>query len=155
MCYYFDDVIKFEDFNLDDILIDEKSYKHILVYIASYKTLMSAKILYIRFNKMNGFIIVHDGTRYLVLLGGEKYHFIYYRIKHLVGLKSGITYVISYNFAKIKFDLYHYLPSEKTLTLHNVIILFRPVFKKDVNKYYYNIFLEKGSHELPENNDNK
>ena len=25
-CYYFDDIIKFEDFNLDHILLDEKSY---------------------------------------------------------------------------------------------------------------------------------
>ena len=24
-CYYFNDIIKFEDFDLDDILIDEKS----------------------------------------------------------------------------------------------------------------------------------
>ena len=28
--YYFDDVIKIEDFNLDDILIDEKLYDFIL-----------------------------------------------------------------------------------------------------------------------------
>ena len=27
--YYFDDIIKFEDFNLDNILIDEKSYESI------------------------------------------------------------------------------------------------------------------------------
>ena len=26
-CYYFDDTIKFEDFGLDNILIDEKSYR--------------------------------------------------------------------------------------------------------------------------------
>ena len=25
-CYYFDDIIKIENFNLDNILIDEKSY---------------------------------------------------------------------------------------------------------------------------------
>ena len=25
-CYYFDDIIKLEDFDLDDILIDEKSH---------------------------------------------------------------------------------------------------------------------------------
>ena len=31
-CYYFDDVIKFEDFDLDNILIDEKSYENYLVY---------------------------------------------------------------------------------------------------------------------------
>ena len=27
MCYYFDDIIKIEDFNIDNISIDEKSYK--------------------------------------------------------------------------------------------------------------------------------
>ena len=32
MCYYFDDVIKLEDFDLDIILIDEKSHKNILIY---------------------------------------------------------------------------------------------------------------------------
>ena len=30
-CYYFDDIIKIEDFDFD-ILIGEKSYKNILVY---------------------------------------------------------------------------------------------------------------------------
>ena len=30
--YYFDDIIKFEDFGLDNILIDEKSNENILVY---------------------------------------------------------------------------------------------------------------------------
>ena len=32
MCFYFNDIIKIEDFNLDNILIDEKSLKNILVY---------------------------------------------------------------------------------------------------------------------------
>ena len=31
-CYYFDDILKIEDFDIDNILIDEKSYKNILVY---------------------------------------------------------------------------------------------------------------------------
>ena len=31
-CYYFDDVIKIEDFNFDNIFIDERSYENILVY---------------------------------------------------------------------------------------------------------------------------
>ena len=29
MCYYFDDKIKLEDFDLDNILIDKKSHKNI------------------------------------------------------------------------------------------------------------------------------
>ena len=36
--YYFDDQIKFKDFDLDNILIDEKSYKNILVDYISSKT---------------------------------------------------------------------------------------------------------------------
>ena len=35
------------------------------------------------------------------------------------------------------------------MTFHNVIILIKSVFNKDKNNYYYNIFLEKASYELP------
>ena len=31
-CYYFDDIIRLEDFDLDNILIDEKSHENILIY---------------------------------------------------------------------------------------------------------------------------
>ena len=32
ICYHFDNVIKFEDFDLDDILVDEKPYENTIVY---------------------------------------------------------------------------------------------------------------------------
>ena len=95
-CYYFDDGTRFEDFDLDDILIYEKSHKNILVYNISYKTLIGTKALHIRFNKTNGFIWVYDGTRYSVLFGGEKYD--------LIGAKNGVTFAVSHNYAKIKTD---------------------------------------------------
>ena len=63
-CYYLDDIIEIEDFNLDSTtLIDEKSYQSILVYNISQKTLIDAKPLCTRFNKINEFIRVYDGTR--------------------------------------------------------------------------------------------
>ena len=31
-CYYSDDIIKIEDFDFDNILIDEKSYENVFVY---------------------------------------------------------------------------------------------------------------------------
>ena len=31
-CYYFEDIIKLEDLDLDNILIHEKSHKNILIY---------------------------------------------------------------------------------------------------------------------------
>ena len=36
-CYCFFDIIKLEDFNLDNILIDKKSHENILTYDISYK----------------------------------------------------------------------------------------------------------------------
>ena len=47
-------------------------------------------------------------------------------------------------------DLYNSLPLEKTILFHNVVIFIKSVFNKDRNDYYYNIFLEKTSYELPE-----
>ena len=148
-CYYFDDIIKIEDFNLSNILIDEKPFENILVYNILYNTLIDDKPLRIRFKKINGFIRVYDGTRYSVLFGSEKYDFIYNRIRYLIRVKTGITCVISHSYAKLKVDSYDSLPLEKTMTFHNVIIVIKSVFYKDKNYYYYKIFLEKASHELP------
>ena len=104
-CYYIDDIIKFEDFDLENILLDEKSYQNIFVFEILYKTFIGVKLLRIKFNKVDWFIRVYDGTRYLVLFGGEKYDFIYNRIRHLIEVKSGIKCVISHNYAKKKVDL--------------------------------------------------
>ena len=54
----------------------------------------------------HGFVRVYDGTRYFTLFGGEKYAFIYSRIRYLIGVKSGITYIIHHNYVKIKVDSY-------------------------------------------------
>ena len=93
-CYYVDNIIKIEDFDLDNILIDEKAYKNILVYNISYKNLIDYKPLHIRFDKIDGFIRVYDGTRYLVSFGSEKYDSIYDGIRYLTSVKSGITYIV-------------------------------------------------------------
>ena len=40
MCYYFDDIIKLGDFDLDNILINQKLQEYILIYDILYKTLI-------------------------------------------------------------------------------------------------------------------
>ena len=80
-CYYFDDIIKFEDFDFENILIDKKWCENILVYNISYKNLIPAKPLRIKFKKIDRFIRVDDGTRYLVLFGSSinwKYYYVCY-----------------------------------------------------------------------------
>ena len=82
-CYYFDDIIKLEDFGLGNILIDEKLHENILIYDISYISLIDSKSLCIRFDQINAFIRIYDRTRYLTLLGPEKYDAIYNRIGYL------------------------------------------------------------------------
>ena len=106
-----------------------------MVYDILYKALICVKPLCIRFDKVDGFIRVYDETRYLVLFGGEKYHVIYNRIRYLIEIKSGITYVIFHNHTKIRDDSYDPFSIEKTLTLH-VTILIKLVFNSDKNNYY-------------------
>ena len=71
--------MKIEDLDPDNILM--KNHANILVYNISYKTLMDAKPMYIRFNKMDGFTRVYVGTRYLVLFRDKKCDSIYNRIR--------------------------------------------------------------------------
>ena len=133
-CYYFDAKTKTEDFNLDNILIKKKRYKNILVYNISYKTLIDAKPLRCGVDKINGFIRVYDGNKYLILC--EKHDFIYNKIRYLIRVKSGITHVVSHNYAKMKPDSYDSLPLEKAMIFYNVLILIKSVFNKGKNKYH-------------------
>ena len=82
-CYYFNDIIKLEDFDIVNILIDKKSYENMLIYDISYKTLIDPKPLRIRFDKIDGFIRVYDGARYLTFFGSEKYDAVSDRIRYL------------------------------------------------------------------------
>ena len=133
-CYYFDAKTKTEDFNLDNILIKKKRYKNILVYNISYKTLIDAKPLRCGVDKINGFIRVYDGNKYLILC--EKHDFIYNKIRYLIRVKSSITHVVSHNYAKMKPDSYDSLPLEKAMIFYNVLILIKSVFNKGTNKYH-------------------
>ena len=96
--------------------------------------MIGAKPLCIRFDKIDGFIRVYDRTRYLALFGTEKYDSIYNRIRYLIEVKSGITYVVSKNYAKIKVDSYDSLPLERTFSFDNVIVLIKSVAHKKKKK---------------------
>ena len=75
--------------DFDSILINEKSYKNILVYDISYKILIGEKLLRIKFGKVNGFFRVYDGNKLLVLFEPEKYDAAYNKIRNFISQKSG------------------------------------------------------------------
>ena len=113
---------------------------NILSYNISYQNLIDNIDGY----KIDGFIRVCGGARYLALFGSGKDDSMYNIIKYCVIVKSGFTYVISHNYAKIKVDSCNSLPLEKTMTFRNVIILIKSVFIRDTS-YYCDIFLVKAS----------
>ena len=61
--YFFDDIINIKDFDPNNIKIDEKSYKNILIYYVVYVSIKDSKYvkinsvnpLYLTLNKMNGY----------------------------------------------------------------------------------------------------
>ena len=109
-----------------------------------------AKSSWIIFSKVDEFITDYDGTKCLVVLFGlEKYNAIYDRIRYLTGLKSDFTCNYFHNYAKIKIYSDDDLPLEKTLNLHNAVIIIKSVLNENENHKYCNIFLEKWSYELP------
>ena len=108
--YYFDDIINATDINFSDILLDEKLYESILVYDISYKTSMVPNLLRIRFDKIDGFIIVLDGKiKHLILFDYGLFNEICDKIKYLISKKGGITNTINHNFGKIRIDSYNSL----------------------------------------------
>ena len=72
--YVFDDIINIKDFDPNNIKIDEKSYKNILIYYIRYVTIKKdLKIdgvnpLYLIFNKVNGYFQEINGNEYLMLV---------------------------------------------------------------------------------------
>ena len=62
-CYFFDDIIKMQDFEFGNILLDEKPYQNVLIYNTLYKTLISTKQLHMRFDKVDRTIRVFDRAR--------------------------------------------------------------------------------------------
>ena len=62
-CYFFDDIINIKNIDPNNIKIDEKSYRKILIYYNGYVTIKNLKYvkinsvnpLYLIFNKVNAY----------------------------------------------------------------------------------------------------
>ena len=50
-CYLFDDIINIKDFDANNIKMDEKSYKNVIVYCIAYVTIKDSK--YVKTNSVN------------------------------------------------------------------------------------------------------
>ena len=79
-CYYFDDIININHLNLDNILLNEKSFENILLYDIAYKTPYSVGSLPIIFDEVDEYLRKYDKTKYLALFHSEKFDRIFNKI---------------------------------------------------------------------------
>ena len=74
--YFFDDIINIKNFDSNNIKSNKKSYKNILIYYTGYVTIkylkyvkiISVNLLYLIFNKVNGYFEETNGNKYLTLV---------------------------------------------------------------------------------------
>ena len=70
--YYFDNIVNISDIDLDNILLDQKSYDKTSIYDVTYRTPCGAKPLCFIFHKVSGYIRKNDGTRYLTFFHSDE-----------------------------------------------------------------------------------
>ena len=85
--YYFDDIMKVTDIDSQKMFLDEKDIK--IFKITAFHT----KPFRIWFDKIHGFIIIYDVTRYLVILGPSWFDEICNSIKYLTNEKKKVLQI--------------------------------------------------------------
>ena len=160
-------MINIENFNLDLLKIDKKSYKNIGVYYIGYITIKDSKYvnthsanpLYIIVGEVDGSIDERNGNKYLTFADTDKNKKVlekdtklWNKIRSLIESDS-IEKIndkrgeYKKEYMKIKFSSDDNLPLNKILKLHNLIVIVGYVFEK-VGKYCPQVSLDECLYEL-------
>ena len=161
--YFYNDIIKLENFDSSLLKIDEKSYKDIGIYNIGYitikkigdcKNIYSVNPLYLLITHTNGYIEEKGVNKYLVFDSTDeskellkKYNDVFNGIRDKIKKISGDECDYEKDYMKIKFNSDDDLPLNKQLKFHNMIITIRSVFEED-GKLYPQVFLDDTLYEL-------
>ena len=150
--YVFNDIIYIENFDPNNIKIDEKSLKNIPIYYIVYVTIKkelksySVNLLCLIFGEMNRYFEVINGNRYLTLVPTneskektKKYEEPLIKIRTLVRLITKNLDDYDEKYITIKFGSDDELPSNKRIEIPIMAIVVRAVFHEN-NKYYPHSF---------------
>ena len=158
--YSFNDIINIENFDPNDIKIDEKS--NILIYYIGYVAIKDSKYIkiysvnpfYLIFRYVNGYFEKINGNKYLTLVPTnesrekiKRYEELWIKIRDLIRsiTKSSDDYDEKY--MKIKFNSDDKLPVNKTIEIPTIAIVVRAIFLEN-NKYYSQVFLDECLYKL-------
>ena len=117
--YFFDDIINIKNFDPNNIKIEGKSYKNILIYCIAYVMIKDSKYvkinsvnpLYLIFNKMNGYFAEINENKYLISVPTneskeklKKYEELWIKIRDLIRSITKKSDDYDEKYTKIKFD---------------------------------------------------
>ena len=121
--YFFDDIINIKDLDPNNIKIDEKSYKNILIYYIGYVTIkkdfknFSLNPLYLVFNKVNEYFEEINGNKYLMIVPTneseeniKKYEELRIKIRYLINSVTEKSNDYDKKYMRIKSDTDDKLP---------------------------------------------
>ena len=159
--YYFSsDIINIENFKWNNIKVDEKSYKDILIYYIGYVTIKeyikidSVKPLYLIFRYLNEYFEEINGNKYLTLVPtNESKEKIEKEEKLWIKIRDFIRSVIKNlddsdeKCMKIKFNSDGELPLNKMIKIPAMALAVRAIFLEN-NKYHPEVSLDECLYEL-------
>ena len=152
--YVFNDNINIKNFDPNNIKLDEKSFKDILIYYISYLTIKSSKYIkinnvnlsYLIFSKVSWYFEEIDKSKYLTLVPTnkskeKKYKELWSKVKVIVIWITKKSDDYDKKYVKVKSNSDDELPLNKTIEFPSMIIVVRAVFHEN-KKYFPQVFLD-------------
>ena len=152
--YVFNDNINIKNFDPNNIKLDEKSFKDILIYYISYLTIKSSKYIkinnvnlsYLIFSKVSWYFEEINKSKYLTLVPTnkskeKKYKELWGKVKVIVIWITKKSDDYDKKYVKVKSNSDDELPLNKTIEFPSMIIVVRAVFHEN-KKYFPQVFLD-------------
>ena len=157
---FLNDFSSTENFNVNNIKIDEKSYKNLFIYYIGFVTIkndlkvFSVNPLYLICNKINGYFEEINGSKYLMLIPTneskekiKKYRALRNKIKNLIRIITKKSNDYDEKYMKIKFGTDDELTLNKMITFPIITKVLRAVFHEN-NEYFPQFFLDEYLYEI-------
>ena len=161
--YFYNDITDLENFKLNLLKIDKKSYKNIGIYIIGYTTIKEndsceningVNLLYLCITHGNGYIEEINENRHLISNSTDEnkellqqYNDVFNRIMGKIKEVCSDECDYEKDYMRIKFSSDDDLPLNKPLKFHLMTITIRSVFEED-GKLYPQVFLDDTLYEL-------
>ena len=155
-------MINIKIFDPNNIKLDEKSYKKILINYIGYKTIKDSKCikvysvnrLYLIFNKVNGYFEKINRNKYLTQVSTneskekiKRYEELWSKPRDLIRSITKNSDYYNEKYMKIKFSSDEKLPLNKMIEIPTMAIVVRAIFY-DNNTFFPQVFLDECLYKL-------